>query len=103
MDGYQVLFKIRKGVSEGKNWQGRLFFISISTLNHTLLRYVQELIWGRRVKDTEIEHDPLFIIGHWRSGPTLLHELLTLDERHTYLTTYKPSSGVSPIIRRICV
>ena len=44
MDGYQVLFKPIKGVSEGKTWQGRLFFISISTLNHTLRRYVQELI-----------------------------------------------------------
>lgn len=32
---------------------------------------------------------PLFILGHWRTGTTLLHELLILDERHGYPTTYE--------------
>src|SRR4030095_4005713 len=55
----------------------------------TPLRALQELICGRRVRETEITYAPLFIIGHWRSGTTLLHELLTLDQRHTYPTTYE--------------
>jgi omega-hydroxy-beta-dihydromenaquinone-9 sulfotransferase len=66
-----------------------LVFISISTLMNTALRYLQELIWGRRLRETEIAHAPLFIIGHWRTGTTLLHELLTIDQRHTYPTTYE--------------
>ena len=33
-------------------------------------------------------HDPLFVLGHWRTGTTLLHELLILDDRHTYPTTH---------------
>ena len=28
------------------------------------------------------------MIGHWRSGTTLLHELLVLDPRHTFPDTY---------------
>ena len=28
------------------------------------------------------------MIGHWRSGTTLLHELLVRDPRHTYPDTY---------------
>ncbi len=32
--------------------------------------------------------DPIFVVGHWRSGTTLLHELLALDTRHTYPDTY---------------
>jgi len=63
--------------------------ISIFAVRNTLLRYLQELIWGRRVRDTKIEHAPLFIVGHWRSGTTMLHELLTLDQHHTYPTTYE--------------
>lgn len=66
-----------------------LVSISIATLTNTALRYLQELIWGRRERKTEILHAPLFIIGHWRSGTTLLHELLTLDPHHTYPTTYE--------------
>lgn len=32
---------------------------------------------------------PVFLIGHWRSGTTLLHELLSLDLRHTVPNTYQ--------------
>ena len=49
---------------------------------------MQELALGRKIRNTQIEEHPLFIIGHWRSGTTLLHELLVLDERHTYPDTY---------------
>ncbi len=62
--------------------------ISLFTVRNTLLSSLQELIWGRRVRQTDIRLDPLFIIGHWRSGTTWLHELLTVDPRHTYPTTY---------------
>ena len=32
---------------------------------------------------------PVFIVGHWRSGTTWLHEMLALDDRHTAPTTYE--------------
>ena len=56
---------------------------------HTLLRLLQEAIYGRRVRRTAITQPPLFIIGHWRTGTTFLHELLVQDERHSYPTTYE--------------
>jgi hypothetical protein len=36
----------------------------------------------------EIE-PPLFIIGHWRTGTTFLHNLLHLDQRFGYLSNYQ--------------
>ena len=62
--------------------------ISASTILNTSLWAVQQLLFGRKINRTEIQHDPIFIIGHWRSGTTLLHELMVLDERHTYPDTY---------------
>jgi hypothetical protein len=56
---------------------------------HTFLRLVQEVIYGRRVRRTEIVDAPIFIIGHWRTGTTLLHELFIQDQRFTYATTYE--------------
>jgi hypothetical protein len=56
---------------------------------HTLLRHVQTGLYGRQVEKTPILQAPLFIIGHWRTGTTLLHELLILDERHTFPNTYQ--------------
>ncbi|SNR67252.1 Sulfotransferase family protein [Lutibacter agarilyticus] len=33
--------------------------------------------------------DPVFILGHWRSGTTLLHNLMCLDPEAGYPTTYQ--------------
>jgi len=52
------------------------------------LRVLQELIYGRKIDRTEFVEDPIFILGHWRTGTTLLHELLILDDRHTCPSTY---------------
>ncbi len=66
-----------------------LVFITLFSFRNTSLRYIQELIWGRRVRETNVVDAPVFIIGHWRSGTTLLHELLALDPGFAYPTTYQ--------------
>jgi hypothetical protein len=45
--------------------------------------------YGRRVNDTRLSADPIFIVGHWRSGTTYLHELLSCDSRFATPTTYE--------------
>jgi omega-hydroxy-beta-dihydromenaquinone-9 sulfotransferase len=59
------------------------------SLGNTLLRYLQQTFFGPRVDRTPFPDDPVFIIGHWRTGTTLLHELLILDPRHTYPNYYQ--------------
>jgi len=54
--------------------------MSILSLINLGLWLLQTLIWGRRIARTQLAGDPIFVIGHWRSGTTLLHELLVLDE-----------------------
>jgi len=55
---------------------------------HLFLWAIQKILFGRKIEQTEIEQHPIFIIGHWRSGTTLLHELLVLDPRYTYPDTF---------------
>lgn len=62
---------------------------TIISLMNSCLGCLQTLIYGRRITRTPIAHAPLFIIGHWRTGTTFLHELLILDERHNFPTTYQ--------------
>ncbi len=62
--------------------------VSCVSVINSMLALGQRLIYGRRIANTRIEHDPVFILGHWRSGTTLLHELMALDRRHTYPDTY---------------
>ena len=56
---------------------------------NSLGRPLQQLVLGRRIERVEIKDAPIFIIGHWRSGTTLLHELMALDPRFTFPTTYE--------------
>jgi hypothetical protein len=56
---------------------------------HTILRHLQDFLYSDELARTPIRQTPLFIIGHWRTGTTLLHELLILDGRHTYPNSYQ--------------
>jgi hypothetical protein len=64
-------------------------YVTIVSLGHTLLRGLQNLVYGRRIANTPIDQPPIFILGHWRTGTTLLHEFLALDERHVGPSTYE--------------
>ena len=55
--------------------------ITCGTIFNSLLRPVQDMCYGRYIEKTQIKDAPIFILGHWRSGTTLLHELLVLDQR----------------------
>ncbi len=56
--------------------------------NSTMAR-IQRWRHAEKIRRTPIDQPPLFIIGHWRSGTTYLHELLARDKRFTYPTTYQ--------------
>ena len=62
--------------------------VSMASIVNSLLTGTQTLIWKSRIDKTPLPDDPIFVVGHWRSGTTLLHELLTLDPRHKYADTY---------------
>ncbi len=63
--------------------------VSVVSIFHTLLRWLQRGWYGSRIPRTVLRDAPLFIVGHWRTGTTLLHELLILDDRHTFPNTYQ--------------
>ncbi len=54
-----------------------------------VLAFIQHLIHGRRIRQTKLAGPPIFVLGHWRSGTTLMHELLHLDEQFTSPSTYQ--------------
>ncbi len=63
--------------------------VTAVTLLHVVMQLLQRMWFGDRIDRTPIRQAPLFIIGHWRTGTTLLHELLILDDRHTYPNNYQ--------------
>jgi hypothetical protein len=79
----------RNGCAFDPVWVHAAAIITATSMCHTVLRWVQEAWYAGRLERTAIGHPPLFIIGHWRTGTTLLHELLVLDERHNSPNGYQ--------------
>lgn len=52
------------------------------------LAFLQFLIFGRRIRKTRILKDPVFILGHYRSGTSLLQKLMVSDRRFGFLNYY---------------
>ena len=67
---------------------GRAALIALNCPTNTLLAACERLVHGRRARETKVE-PPLFILGAWRSGTTLLHNLLAQDHRFAYPNNYQ--------------
>jgi hypothetical protein len=63
--------------------------VTFVSVFHLLFGFLQTFLFGERIRRVKLTEPPLFILGHWRTGTTLLHELLILDERHTYPNTFE--------------
>ena len=68
---------------------GLAFTVTSVTIFNTVMSWIQQLFYGRAIENTDTNQNLVFILGHWRSGTTLLHELLVLDDRFAYPTTYE--------------
>ena len=66
-----------------------VFLIGLITPFNTVMGLLQGWIYGKRIAEATLKEPPVFIIGHWRSGTTYLHELMYLDERFVSPTTYQ--------------
>ena len=67
----------------------RLLFVSLTTLLTSPLRLWEWIRYGRAIKRTVIHPSPIFIIGHWRSGTTHLHNLMCQDKNLGYVSTFQ--------------
>ena len=43
----------------------------------------------RKIAGQPLQEDPLFILGHWRSGTTFVHNVFACDKHFGYTTTYQ--------------
>ena len=69
---------------DGPYW-GLLAFFGAAGLVNWVKKRRESRTYGAAVAEMEVKR-PLFILGHWRSGTTLMHELLARDERFAYPT-----------------
>lgn len=97
---FSVLLKLvlRNGIRLHPKYLGYLFILFQSSFWSSFLALREQLIYGRKIKKAKIPEDPIFIVGHWRTGSTFLHQLLQRDPSlttPTLLQTTYPESFMS--------
>lgn len=73
------------------SWSYLPRWLSIAAMSvvNSIENAAESSIYGRKIRESSIRHPPHFILGHWRSGTTLLHNLMSLDAGFTYLNLYQ--------------
>lgn len=80
-------------------WRGRFSF----TLNcipdslalfiwvpwNTPLTWISEALFKKQAESLPLDQPPIFVVGHWRSGTTFLHDLFSEDPNLAFPTTYE--------------
>jgi hypothetical protein len=82
---FTTLFKmvLRNGIGLNPKYILRFIFLIPNSLISQILVLVEKIKYGKKSIQTSIEKPPVFIIGHWRSGTTFLHQLIFLDNQFT--------------------
>jgi len=87
------IFKIFKENKIESQYYPRVVASVLFSMFAEPFRWWEHLRYDVRINSFQIENDPVFILGHWRSGTTHLHNLMSKDTQFGYVTTYQ---GVFP-------
>lgn len=66
-----------------------IVIISLASILLTPVRWLEWLLFNKKIKATNVHPSPIFILGHWRSGTTLLQTLFSKDPQLGYLCGYQ--------------
>jgi hypothetical protein len=61
-----------------KYWLRLIYAMTLSLICMPL-RMIERLRFNRKIRNYQLKQDPIFIIGHWRSGTTFMHYLFAQD------------------------
>jgi hypothetical protein len=81
-------FLVLKGERISPRYYHKIFLTFLIIFIITPLHWWEEVVFNKKLKRFKFEKAPLFIIGHWRSGTTLLHNILCKDPSSGFMTTY---------------
>ena len=52
-------------------------------------RWLELMLFANKLSRTPVPKSPVFILGHWRSGTTLLHNAMAQDKQFAFINTFQ--------------
>jgi len=68
---------------------GKALLLTMRSFFNSSYRRKEQKKYGRSVELVQLEQPPIFVLGHWRSGTTLLHNLMCLDPQLCFLNLFQ--------------
>jgi hypothetical protein len=88
-EDWRCLLRDNRYAVDAVYWH-RAAAITLLSFVNSLYRRQEERRFGPELEKVRITRAPLFVLGHWRSGTTHLHNLLALDsDQFAYPNTYQ--------------
>jgi omega-hydroxy-beta-dihydromenaquinone-9 sulfotransferase len=66
----------------------RAVTVTLCSLRNSFWRCCEDALYRDKVRSVQVQ-PPLFILGHWRTGTTHLHNLLAVDRRFAFPNNYQ--------------
>lgn len=86
---WKTYCEIMSGRDVDKGYRTKYYLTTAICRLLSALAPIQERRYRKLLADKPLEHDPVFILGHWRSGTTFVHNVLSCDKHFGYNTTYQ--------------
>ncbi|MCD8173251.1 MAG: sulfotransferase [Alistipes sp.] len=86
---YRTFRAITAGHRIDKGYRGKYRLTKAICALLSTLKPIQDRRYRRSLEAAELELPPVFILGHWRSGTTFVHNVLAKDRHFGYNTTYQ--------------
>ena len=71
-----------------KDYLMKGIFITLTSILTSPARILFKKLYNSKINNSIIKHPPVIIIGHWRTGTTFLHELLSHDPQFCYVSLW---------------
>ena len=74
---------LRNGITLYPEYIIKFLMLLQNSLISSALTLAERKNYSKKIRETEISTPPIFIIGHWRTGTTYLHQIFNLDPGFT--------------------
>lgn len=86
---HDLTIQLRKNRAFSKRNFPKIALFYLKLLLQEPLRILEEVNYAHAIRDHHIVKDPIFIIGHWRSGTSFMQYLLGHDEQFGYMNKFQ--------------
>ena len=82
---------INNGITLYPKYIVRFLFLFQNGVWASIFHRKEQKLFGHKIENQTLSDNPVIIIGHWRTGSTFLHQLLSIDANFVTSTVFQAS------------